>query len=136
MTVDWRVTWFVNGRGHRVITRVADGGTGEILAQTDVQPVLIETRVDETTGQLTTEKPKTNPFGRPVDPIKAQMVQCVHFARGSENDHDWTVDRTMYPRDTEEWTMGILDIPEEAADMILNEQMAEDLNDYSPADEK
>jgi hypothetical protein len=101
MKVNWTVRWFIDAKGYRIVTRVADSTTGEVLAETSVQPALIETTIDENTGQLTTAKPKLDPFGKPVDPVKVAMRSLVNAARGSENDYDYRFDTNVYPRNTE-----------------------------------
>jgi hypothetical protein len=123
MKVNWTLRWFIDAKGYRIVTRVADTTTGEVLAETSVQPALIETTIDENTGQLTTVKQKLDPFGKPVDPVKVAMRQLVFQASGNENDYDWTTDRTNYPRDTKEWKM---ELSEQATDAILNDMVAEE----------
>lgn len=106
LKVNWTITWFMNAQARRIVTKIADTTTGEILAQTDAQPALIETTVDEKTGQLTTAKQKLDPFGKPIDPLKVAMRNLVNAARGNENDYDYRADANDYDAERNKY-MGI-----------------------------
>lgn len=136
MKIDWSVTWFVDKRGQRVVTRIANTFTGEILAQTDEQPKLVDIAVDETTGQLA-EKPQLDPFGKLVDPVKVAMRQLVWQATGNENDYVADYDTYYTSAEADERTkydMTMTDIAQKARDKQANAELQQTLAEAASAD--